>query len=141
MKLDLLPYKKYLQLIVVLAGLSVIALGFWTMYQTGATNMKHKKNAEISQLKQDHADAKTKAAQEYAEKLKIVNAQIQAKQVLAEQISTDLDKANAQNKVLANQVKKGISHAIEQDSVGSCANGLGANSLRLYREALGYSAS
>ena len=106
-------------------------------YLLGYRAAYDRQQAVIEQIKKDNASAEAAAAQAYAAKLADVQKLAEKQQAAAQAVGIELAQANAKARQTAEQLKKGIDDALKQDS-GRCADGLGTNSLREYRKALGY---
>ena len=128
------------QLLEMLPGLFFCAM-FFGSYLLGFSSGVNKMQEEVVQLKLDHAEAKNTAnellvaqlAQSQSEKTKL--------QTKAQQTSKALAEANQTIQRQAAETKKGIQDAIAKDKSaadGKCIDGLGANGLRQYNQAFGY---
>ena len=89
-------------------------------YRAGYLKRDAAAKLETAQIQQVHAAARLKAEQEYSAKLAAAEHTLEQKQ---------------------HAIRQEIPHAIRKDNAdGRCFGGLGADSLRLYRQAFGYSA-
>ncbi len=110
-------------------------------YRAGYLKRDAAAKLESAQTQQAHDAARLKAEQEYSAKLAAAAekqrwfdyAQAQSARLAATELSLE-QKQHA--------IRQEIPHAIRKDDTdsGRCFGGLGADSLRLYRQAFGYSA-
>ncbi|MFC3875331.1 hypothetical protein [Neisseria musculi] len=122
------------------AALAAAALlgGVW--YGGFQTAFK-RQQAVIEQIKAEAAEGRLKAEQAYAAELEKALAEQKKWQDFAQSESAKLAQANRELDRRAAAIEKEIHHVIEKDKSangGRCVDGLGADSLRLYRQALGY---
>ena len=116
-------WKKLLPLLLALAVAA-------TCYRAGYLNRDGKAKTEMAAVAAAHQQAQLEAERAYSAKLAEVAAE---RQKLAE--------ANRRLDSQTTYIKQEIPHAIARDnSAGGCHSGLGTDGLRLYRQALGYSA-
>lgn len=127
-------WKKLLPL---LLALTVAA----TCYRAGYLNRDGKAKTELAAVAAAHQLAQLEAERAYSAKLAEVAAERQKWVDFAQSQSVKLAEANRRLDTKTTQIKQEIPHAIARDkSTGGCYSGLGADSLRLYRQAFGYSA-
>ena len=127
-------WKKLLPL---LLALTVAA----TCYRAGYLNRDGKAKTEMAAVAAAHQLAQLEAERAYSAKLAEVAAERQKWVDFAQSQSMKLAEANRRLDTKTTQIKQEIPHAIARDnSAGGCHSGLGADSLRLYRQAFGYSA-
>lgn len=110
-------------------------------YGAGYTYARRLYRAEIAAMRQRHTEQSLAAEQAYSAKLAEVAAEKQRWFDFAQEQSAKLADATRLLNTRTTQIKQEIPHAIARDqNSGHCPAGLGADSLRLYRRALGYSA-
>lgn len=127
-------WKKLLPL---LLALTVAA----TCYRAGYLNRDGKAKTEMAAVVAAHQLAQLEAERAYSAKLAEVAAERQKWVDFAQSQSVKLAEANRLLDTKTTHIKQEIPHAIARDnSAGGCHSGLGADSLRLYRQAFGYSA-
>lgn len=127
-------WKKLLPL---LLALTVAA----TCYRAGYLNRDGKAKTEMAAVAAAHQLAQLEAERAYSAKLAEVAAERQKWVDFAQSQSAKLAEANRRLDTKTTHIKQEIPHAIARDkSAGGCHSGLGADSLRLYRQAFGYSA-
>nr|DAN46413.1 MAG TPA: hypothetical protein [Caudoviricetes sp.] len=127
-------WKKLLPL---LLALTVAA----TCYRAGYLNRDGKAKTEMAAVAAAHQLAQLEAERAYSAKLAEVAAERQKWVDFAQSQSVKLAEANRRLDTKTTHIKQEIPHAIARDnSAGGCHSGLGADSLRLYRQAFGYSA-
>ena len=127
-------WKKLLPL---LLALTVAA----TCYRAGYLNRDGRAKTEMAAVAAAHQLAQLEAERAYSAKLAEVAAERQKWVDFAQSQSVKLAEANRRLDTKTTQIKQEIPHAIARDkSTGGCYSGLGADSLRLYRQAFGYSA-
>lgn len=127
-------WKKLLPL---LLALTVAA----TCYRAGYLNRDGKAKTELAAVAAAHQLAQLEAERAYSAKLAEVAAERQKWVDFAQSQSVKLAEANRRLDTKTTQIKQEIPHAIARDNrAGGCHSGLGADSLRLYRQAFGYSA-
>jgi len=127
-------WKKLLPL---LLALTVAAI----CYRAGYLNRDGKAKTEMAAVAAAHQLAQLEAERAYSAKLAEVAAERQKWVDFAQSQSMKLAEANRRLDTKTTQIKQEIPHAIARDnSAGGCHSGLGADSLRLYRQAFGYSA-
>lgn len=127
-------WKKLLPL---LLALTVAA----TCYRAGYLNRDGKAKTEMAAVAAAHQLAQLEAERAYSAKLAEVAAERQKWVDFAQSQSVKLAEANRLLDTKTTHIKQEIPHAIARDnSAGGCHSGLGADSLRLYRQAFGYSA-
>ena len=126
-------WKKLLPL---LLALTVAA----TCYRAGYLNRDGKAKTELAAVAAAHQLAQLEAERAYSAKLAEVAAERQKWVDFAQSQSVKLAEANRRLDTKTTHIKQEIPHAIARDnSAGGCHSGLGADSLRLYRQAFGYS--
>ena len=128
-------WKKLLPLLLALAVAA-------TCYRAGYLNRDGKAKTEMAAVAAAHQQAQLEAERAYSAKLAEVAAERQKWVDFAQSQSVKLAEANRRLDTKTTQIKQEIPHAIARDqkSTGGCHSGLGADSLRLYRQAFGYSA-
>ena len=127
-------WKKLLPL---LLALTVAA----TCYRAGYLNRDGKAKTEMAAVAAAHQQAQLEAERAYSAKLAEVASERQKWVDFAQSQSVKLAEANRRLDTKTTQIKQEIPHAIARDKrTGGCYSGLGADSLRLYRQAFGYSA-
>ena len=127
-------WKKLLPL---LLALTVAA----TCYRAGYLNRDGKAKTEMAAVAAAHQLAQLEAERAYSAKLAEVAAERQKWVDFAQSQSVKLAEANRRLDTKTTHIKQEIPHAIARDNrAGGCHSGLGADSLRLYRQAFGYSA-
>ena len=127
-------WKKLLPL---LLALTVAA----TCYRAGYLNRDGKAKTEMAAVAAAHQLAQLEAERAYSAKLAEVAAERQKWVDFAQSQSVKLAEATRRLDTKTTHIKQEIPHAIARDnSAGGCHSGLGADSLRLYRQAFGYSA-
>ena len=127
-------WKKLLPL---LLALTVAATG----YRAGYLNRDGRAKTEMAAVAAAHQLAQLEAERAYSAKLAEVAAERQKWVDFAQSQSVKLAEANRRLDTKTTHIKQEIPHAIARDkSTGGCYSGLGADSLRLYRQAFGYSA-
>ena len=127
-------WKKLLPL---LLALTVAA----TCYRAGYLTRDGKAKTEMAAVAAAHQLAQLEAERAYSAKLAEVAAERQKWVDFAQSQSVKLAEANRRLDTKTTHIKQEIPHAIARDnSAGGCHSGLGADSLRLYRQAFGYSA-
>lgn len=129
-------WSKYIPQIATASAVMILAVA---IFSTGYFLAKQKYQLIIKQMEIDKANALVLSANAYAAELK------NARKIAADNATKTaaagemLAMANASNKQIRQKYKQGINHAVEQDKKNNdCINGLGNDSLRLYRQALGY---
>ena len=132
------------------ANKAVIRLAAWMVlpfllclvsYGGGYVDGKRRYQAETVKLQQDYAAQALAAEQAYAAKLAEVQKLLQVQQEKTHAVGLAFAQAQSRARAQAEQNKKGIEDAIQQDKVAAgsnCIDGLGANSLRQYTRAIGY---
>ena len=127
-------WKKLLPL---LLALTVAA----TCYRAGYLNRDGRAKTEMAAVAAAHQLAQLEAERAYSAKLAEVAAARQKWVDFAQSQSVKLAEANRRLDTKTTHIKQEIPHAIARDNrAGGCHSGLGADSLRLYRQAFGYSA-
>ena len=127
-------WKKLLPL---LLALTVAA----TCYRAGYLNRDGKAKTEMAAVAAAHQLAQLEAERAYSAKLAEVAAERQKWVDFAQSQSVKLAEANRRLDTKTTHIKQEIPHAIARDNrAGGCHSDLGADSLRLYRQAFGYSA-
>ena len=128
-------WKKLLPLLLALAVAA-------TCYRAGYLNRDGKAKTEMAAVAAAHQQAQLEAERAYSAKLAEVAAERQKWVDFAQSQSVKLAEANRRLDTKTTHIKQEIPHAIARDqkSTGGCHSGLGADGLRLYRQALGYPA-
>lgn len=137
MPVKLIKYLPHLVAALLLAA----ALGL--AYRAGFQTAYNEQQVIIEQAEKDKSAALLASSRAFAAELERANARQQEQAEKTQQAGIKLAAANAEIGRLKQQYRKGIHHAIEQDkSIAGNAfiDGLGANGLRQYRQALGYGA-
>ena len=130
-------YNLFKRLLPILALLALAAMS----YRAGYQNRDTKAVAEAAKVAAEYKEAQLKAEQAYSARLAAVAAEKQRWFDFAQEQSGKLTEANRRLDSQTTRIKQEIPHAIARDnSAGGCYSGLGADSLRLYRQAFGYSA-
>ena len=114
---------------------------FFGSYLLGFSSGVNKMQEEVVQLKLDHAEAKNTANELLVTQLTQSQSEMANLQTKAQQTSKALAEANQTIQRQAAEAKKGIQDAIAKDKStadGKCIDGLGANGLRQYNQAFGY---
>lgn len=122
-------------------AVSAAALLLWGVWAHGFQTAFERQQAVIGQIKADDAKARLEAEQVYSAELEKALAEQKKWQDFAQSESAKLAQVNRELDRRAAAIEKEIHHVIEKDksaSGGRCVDGLGADSLRLYRRALGY---
>lgn len=126
------------KLVLIVAILSFL-VGF--AYQKGYTRAYNQQQAIIDKNQKEATDAKNKALQEYSVKLEEAKAQAEMFEAQSQKIGVALAEANAKLAKEKQDIKKEVKYVVQKDiqeSNGKCIDGLGSNSLLLYKQALGY---
>ena len=127
-------WKKLLPLLLALAVAA-------TCYRAGYLNRDGKAKAEMAAVAAAHQQAQLEAERAYSAKLAEVSAEKQKWHDFAQQQSAKLAETTRQLDTQTTRIKQEIANAVKNDqSSGRCYSGLGAGSLQLYKQALGYSA-
>lgn len=117
----------------------LLAVLVGVVYHSGFKAAHAEQQTVIDQMKLDAAEEKAAAAKAYAEKLEQIrqlDAEVNRIKGEVEQNALNM-KADVERRKIKN--KQGIENAIAQDKqAAACIDGLGANGLRQYRDALGY---
>lgn len=124
-------WKKLLPLLLALAVAA-------TCYRAGYLNRDGKAKAEMAAVAAAHQQAQLEAERAYSAKLAEVAAERQKWVDFAQSQSVNLADANRRLDRQTVLIKQEIPHAIRDNNAGGCHSGLGADGLRLYRQALGY---
>ena len=114
---------------------------FFGSYLLGFSCGVNKMKEEVVQLKLNHAEAKNTANELLVKQLAQSQSEMAKLQTKAQQTSKALAEANQTIQRQAAETKKGIQDAIAKDKSaadGKCIDGLGANGLRQYNQAFGY---
>ena len=111
-------------------------------YRAGYLNRDTKAVAEAAKVEAEYKEAQLKAEQAYSAQVAAVAAEKQRWFDYAQEQTVKLAEANRRLDTKTIHIKQEIPHAIARDqkSTGGCHSGLGADGLRLYRQALGYPA-
>ena len=115
--------------------------GFLLSYYLGYDSGQLKKQLEIDSLKLKHEQLKSQSNAQFALQLQNAQTELKSWQMRATQTSQALAEANQTIQRQAAETKKGIQDAIAKDKSaadGKCIDGLGANGLRQYNQAFGY---
>ena len=125
-------WKKLLPLLLALAVAA-------TCYRAGYLNRDGKAKTEMAAVAAAHQQAQLEAERAYSAKLAEVSAEKQKWQDFAQQQSAKLAETTRQLDTQTTRIKQEIANAVKNDqSSGRCYSGLGAGSLQLYKQALGY---
>ncbi|MDO4434730.1 MAG: hypothetical protein Q4B82_09165 [Alysiella sp.] len=113
-------------------GIAIFTMGYRT-----ATN---RLQTEMGYLKTQYANEAAEREKRHAQSLQAALNEAQKWQDFAQKQGVQLAQAQQKLDAQTAQINKEISHVIQKDnSNGITFNGLGDDSLRLYRQALGYS--
>ncbi|OAM30345.1 hypothetical protein A7P96_06985 [Eikenella sp. NML03-A-027] len=127
-------WKKLLPLLLALAVAA-------TCYRAGYLNRDGKAKTEMAAVAAAHQQAQLEAERAYSAKLAEVSAEKQKWHDFSQQQSAKLAETTRQLDTQTTRIKQEIANAVKNDqSSGRCYSGLGAGSLQLYKQALGYSA-
>lgn len=113
-------------------------------YRQGFQAAFNAQQVVIERAEKDKTAALLESGKAFAAELERVNKLRQAQADKTYQTGIKLAAANAETNRLKQKYKKGITYAIEQDKSdagNACIDGLGANSLYQYKQALGYGAN
>ena len=127
------------KLLEMLPGLFFCAMFFGSYLLGFSSGVKMQE--EVVQLKLDHAEAKNTANELLVAQLTQSQGEMAKLQTKAQQTSKALAEANQTIQRQAAETKKGIQDAIAKDKSaadGKSIDGLGANGLRQYNQAFGY---
>ena len=125
-------WKKLLPLLLALAVAA-------TCYRAGYLNRDGKAKTEMAAVAAAHQQAQLEAERAYSAKLAEVSAEKQNWHDFAQQQSVKLAETTRQLDTQTTRIKQEIANAVKNDqSSGRCYSGLGAGSLQLYKQALGY---
>lgn len=128
-------YQLFKRLLPILALLALAAMS----YRAGYQNRDTKAVAEAAKVEAEHKEAQLKAEQAYSAKLAEISAEKQKWHDFAQQQSVKLAETTRQLDTQTTRIKQEIANAVKNDqSSGRCYSGLGAGSLQLYKQALGY---
>ncbi|WP_253453199.1 hypothetical protein [Neisseria perflava] len=123
--------------------LAALAVALAASYYKGRNAAAEEYLAEIETIKANYAAAQLKAEQSYAAELERVNGIIQAQAAQTQAVGKELAQKQAEIGRLKAGNRENTEHAIKQDQQangGGCIDGLGAHSLRQYKQSLGYRA-
>lgn len=131
-------YNLFKRLLPILALLALAAMS----YRAGYQNRDTKAVAEAAKVEAEYKEAQLKAEQAYSAQVAAMAAEKQRWFDYAQEQTVKLAAANRRLDSKTTHIKQEIPHAIARDqkSTGGCHSGLGADGLRLYRQALGYPA-
>ena len=116
-----------------------IGLTLASVYGAGYAHARRLYHAEIAQIQQRHTEQALAAQQAYNAKLAEVSAEKQKWYDFAQHQSVKLAETTRQLDTQTARIKQEIANAVKNDqSGGRCYSGLGAGSLQLYKQALGY---
>ena len=116
-----------------------IGLTLASVYGAGYIHARRLYRAEITQLQQRHTEQALAAEQAYSAKLAEISAERQKWYDFAQGQSAKLAETSRQLDTQTIRIKQEIANAVKNDqSSGRCYSGLGAGSLQLYKQALGY---
>lgn len=121
-----------------IAPILVIFLVILSAYSAGYGMRDQKARAQISQLKLAQQEKEIQAEKAYSAKLQEAVAAQQDWLTRADEVSRRQSEAEKTLSETANNLKKGIDHAVKKDQEHGCTPGLGVSSLHIYRKALGY---
>lgn len=133
-----MPQTKMIKYALAALAAAVLLGGVW--YGGFQTAFK-RQQAVIEQIKAEAAESRLQAEQTYSAELEKTLTEQKKWQDFAKSESAKLAQANRELDRRAATIEKEIHHVIEKDknaNGGHCIDGLGADSLRLYRQALGY---
>ena len=124
-------------LILCAAAIAIYVMGFSTGKRFGELNG----SVALTKQKLEHLASQNAANELLVAKLKTAQKESDAWQAKTQQTSKTLAEANQTIQRQAAETKKGIQDAIAKDKSaadGKCIDGLGANGLRQYNQAFGY---
>lgn len=117
-------------------GLAALLAAAGTAYHAGYRAAALKGEAEKERIVGEWQKQAAASAQAYIAALKQAQAEQQRQRERADRLGVELAAARRQIDIQTASIEQEIPHAVEQD--GSRFNGLGDDSLRLYKRALGY---
>ena len=116
-----------------------IGLTLASVYGAGYTHARRIYRGEIAQLQQRHTEQALAAEQAYNAKVAEISAERQKWYDFAQGQSAKLAETTRQLDTQTTRIKQEIANAVKNDQSSSrCYSGLGAGSLQLYKQALGY---
>ena len=117
----------------------VVSIG---IYRQGVDAGKSEQLIEQQSIVADYKDKVLKSEQAYSALLVQSQQEAKEREAFNQSQSIMLAKSNQARDALAAQLRKDVGNAVNQDVVANsnCVGGLGLNSLRLYKNALGYNA-
>lgn len=115
----------------------VVSIG---IYRQGFNAGKSAQLVEQQSIVADYKDKVLKSEQAYSALLVQAQQDAKEREAFNQSQSIMLAKSNQARDALAAQLRKDVGNAVNQDVVANCIGGLGLNSLRLYKNALGYNA-
>ena len=115
----------------------VVSIG---IYHQGFNAGKSAQLVEQQSIVADYKDKVLKSEQAYSALLVQAQQDAKEREAFNQSQSIMLAKSNQARDALAAQLRKDVGNAVNQDVVANCIGGLGLNSLRLYKNALGYNA-
>lgn len=132
-----MPQTKMIKYALAALAAAVLLGGVW--YGGFQTAFK-RQQVVIGQIKAEAAESRLQAEQTYLAELEKALIEQKKWQDFAQSESAKLAQVNRELDRRAAAIEKEIHHVIEKDKSanGGCVDGLGADSLRLYRQALGY---
>ena len=115
-----------------------------SIYHQGFNAGKSAQLVEQQSIVADYKDKVLKSEQAYSALLAQAQQDAKEREAFNQSQSITLAKSNQARDALAAQLRKDVGNAVNQDVVANsnfkCMGGLGLNSLRLYKNALGYNA-
>lgn len=118
-----------------------LAVGGWIVHQSYSLGYDSGKQEQLIAQQELALEYQIKAADSeriYSDLLLKYQAQAKQNESFNQSQSVSLAKSNQEQAQRAAQIRKEVTHAVNQDVVGSCVGGLGSSGLRLYKRALGY---
>ncbi len=115
----------------------VVSIG---IYRQGFDAGKSEQLIEQQSIVADYKDKVLKSEQAYSALLVQSQQEAKEREAFNQSQSIMLAKSNQARDAYAAQLRKDVGNAVNQDVVANCVGGLGLNSLRLYKNALGYNA-
>ena len=115
----------------------VVSIG---IYRQGVDAGKSEQLIEQQSIVADYKDKVLKSEQAYSALLVQSQQEAKEREAFNQSQSIMLAKSNQARDAYAAQLRKDVGNAVNQDVVANCVGGLGFNSLRLYKNALGYNA-
>lgn len=122
-------------------GLAIGVFIVYRSYSLGFDVGKQKQYLEQQALVMDYQAKAIESERVYSAMLEEARNEAKRLEAFNQAQSISLAKSNQERAQFAAQIRKDVSHAVNQDAqgvVGSCVGGLGSSSLQLYKRALGY---